>query len=438
MQQGNTRAHVWEFWSDGVTIRELSSEGEGEPIRKKADMGLSFLDPTGEQPKMAITKSVLNAGSLGSACVEAAPGELKFGPSNGFHRELRQRVGQHFKDSRRRPRDCPQMYVKTALIRAWRAASYALLLISAQTWWLALPLVISLGLAMAACGFNIQHDGGHHAFSERRWVNQLAAMTLDLLGGSSYVWARKHNVIHHSYSNVTGHDNDINVGFFGRLSPHQKRLCFHRAQHLYLWVLYGFLPIKWQLYDDFRDVIAGRIEGHRFPRPKGWDLVVFLGGKLVFCALAFGIPLLLYPPSVVLLCYLTASFAQGVALSIVFQLAHCVEEASFPLPQADTGRMQAPWAVHQIETTVDFARGNRLLFCFIGGLNFQIEHHLFPRVCHVHYPALAHIVEETCREYELPYAVHATFRAGVASHFRWLRQMGRPEMASLAGPATDC
>jgi linoleoyl-CoA desaturase len=325
------------------------------------------------------------------------------------------------------------MYRKTAVILAWLASSYALLLINAGTWWLTLPLTVSLGLAMAACGFSIQHDGGHQSYSDRGWMNRLAALTLDLLGGSSYVWARKHNVIHHSYSNVTGHDDDINIGFFGRVSPHQRRLSFHRLQHFYLWVLYGFLPVKWQLYDDFRDVLTGRIGGHRFTRPRGWDLAVFLAGKAIFFSLAFLIPMLMYAPSVALPCYVATSFVQGLALSVVFQLAHCVEEAAFPMPQADTGRIEAAWAVHQVETTVDFARGSRWLSWFIGGLNFQIEHHLFPRVCHVHYPALSHVVQTTCAEFGLKYAAHRTFFSGVASHFRWLRRMGRPDVEGAAG-----
>ena len=132
----------------------------------------------------------------------------------------------------------------------------------------------------------------------------------------------------------------------------------------------------------------------------------------------------MYVKTAVILGWLVTSYVLLV-FSVVFQLAHCVEEAAFPLPRQDTGRMEKGWAVHQVETTVDFARGNRLLSWFIGGLNFQIEHHLFPRVCHVHYPALAPLVEETCREFGLPYMAHETFRAGVGSHFRWLRRMGR-------------
>jgi linoleoyl-CoA desaturase len=359
------------------------------------------------------------------------PNTLRFSANDELNRELRHRIDLYFTNTGLGRRDCPRMYLKTATILGWLLSSYVLLVFFAASWWLALPLAFSLGLAMAAVGFNIQHDGGHQAYSERDWINRLMARSLDLLGGSSYFWARKHNVMHHSHTNITGHDDDIDLGLFGRLSPHQKRLPYHRFQHVYLWALYGFLPIKWQVYDDFHDWAVGRIGNRRFERPKGWDLAIFLGGKLIFFSLAIAVPLLLHTWWAVLLLYLAASFVQGVTLSVVFQLAHCVEGTAFPLPRQDTGRMATGWAEHQVESTVDFARGNRLLSWFIGGLNFQIEHHLFPRICHVHYAAIAPIVEATCGDFGLRYAAHDTFRAGVASHYRWLRRMGRSSTPSL-------
>lgn len=357
-----------------------------------------------------------------SAGTEVLP--LKFQPSDGFRQALRRRVDEYFTSTGRKPRDCWRMYAKTAIIGSWCIAAYVSLLLVAGSWWVAVPLTVLLGLSLAAAAFNIQHDGGHGAYSDRRWVNKLASLTLDLLGGSSYVWARKHNSIHHSYTNVSGHDDDINVGLLGRLSPHQKHLKFHRLQHFYMWVLYGFLPVKWHVYDDFHNVLIGRIGGHRFPRPRGSDLAIFIGGKVLFFSLAFGLPMLLHPWWCVLALYGIASFVQGVALSVVFQMAHCVEKAAFPQPHAGTGRIDSDWAVHQVETTVDFAPRNRVLAWLVGGLNFQIEHHLFPQICHVHYPAIAKLVEETCREFGLKYKAYQTFLAGIASHYRWLRQMG--------------
>lgn len=363
-----------------------------------------------------------------------APGRLKFGRGNEFHRTLRQQVQQYFEETGRRPRDCPQMYLKSGLIVAGLLTSYGLLVFAAVAWWQALPLAVLLGLAMAAVGFNIQHDGGHGAYSDHRWINKLAALTLDLLGGSSYVWARKHNAIHHSYTNVTEHDDDINVGALGRLSPHQRRLKVHRLQHLYMWFLYGFLPLKWHFYDDFHNVITGRIGGHRIPRPRGRDLVTFVGGKAIFFSLAFGLPLLLHPWWYVLTLYGLATFVQGVALSVVFQMAHCVEEAAFPLPSEDTGRIESNWAAHQVETTVDFAPRSGWLTWFVGGLNYQIEHHLFPQICHTNYPAIAPIVERVSADFGLKYTAHKTLWAGIASHFRWLRRMGI-EATPYANPA---
>ena len=359
-----------------------------------------------------------------------APGpSLKFGSDNAFQLELRRRIDDYFRTTGRRQRDNWQMYVKSAILIAAFAGSYALLVFEARTWWQALPLAIVLGLSAAGIGFNVQHDGGHQAYSSRPWINKLMAISLELIGGSSYLWRWKHVVLHHTYVNITGHDTDIDLGPLARLTPHQRRLAFHRWQHLYLWPLYGVLAIKWQLVDDFRKLISGRISNHPFPRPRGWDLVIFAAGKATFFTLAFGIPLLLHSPGVVLFYYGVTGVVTGIVLSVVFQVAHCVEEAQFPLPKPGTERIEQSWAIHQAETTVDFARRSRVVTWLVGGLNFQIEHHLFPRVCHVNYPALSRLVEGTCRDFGIRYAQHPSFRAGLASHFRWLRRMGLPTTA---------
>ena len=364
------------------------------------------------------------------------PPKLKFTGSDRFLRELRNRVDAYFESTGRSKRDCPAMYFKTASILAWFAAAYVLILFVATSWWAIALLAVVLGLAMAAIGFNIQHDAGHKAYSDRQWVNKMMALTLDLMGGSSYLWDWKHNSIHHTYPNIDGHDDDINIGALGRLTPSQPWYKFHRFQGVYLWLLYGFLAIKWHLYDDFYNVAVGRIGGHKIPRPKGKDLALFVGGKVAFFSMAFFIPMLLHPWWAVLAVYALAAFVSGVVLSVVFQLAHCVEEADFPVPVDAPGggqRMETDWAVHQVQTTVDFARRNPFLCWFLGGLNFQIEHHLFHKICHIHYPALSKVVEETCREFGVRYASHRTFWSAVASHWRWLVAMGRPPATANPG-----
>jgi linoleoyl-CoA desaturase len=349
-----------------------------------------------------------------------------FGKDYVFQAELRRRVEEYFRTSGRRQRDCWQMYLKTAILVASFAVLYGLLVFGAETWWQGLLLATLLGLAAAGIGFNIQHDGGHQAYSSFPWVNKVMAMTLELIGGSSYLWRWKHAVFHHTYVNITGHDTDIDLGFIGRLSPYQRRLPYHRWQHYYLWPLYGLLAIKWQLVDDFRQVITSRIGNQPFPRLKRWDLAIFIAGKAMFFTLAFGIPLMFHSVRSVLIYYGVIALVVGIVLSLVFQAAHCVEEAEFPQPQGEIGRIERAWAVHQAETSVNFARRNPVATWLLGGLNFQIEHHLFPRICHVNYPAISRLVEETCRDFGVKYAEHTSFWAAMASHFRWLRRMGMP------------
>lgn len=359
---------------------------------------------------------------------------LKFAPAGGFQAEVRRRVEDYFTRTGQRPRDCPGMYVKSAVILAWFALSYGLLVFAADAWWQVLPLGVSLALAMAAVGFSVQHDARHHGYSERAWVNKLMALSLDLVGGSSYVWGWKHNILHHTYVNITGHDNDIDLGPLGRLSPHQPHRWYHRFQHWYLWPLYALVSVKWQLVDDFKDVAVGRVGTYRMPRPRGRDLLTFILGKSLFVFLALGLPLLVYPWWTVLLGFAMVSGVTGIVLSIVFQLAHAVGEAEFPLPEDGEKRMARDWAVHQVESTVDFAPQSRLVTWFLGGLNYQIEHHLFPRICHLHYPELAPIVRATCADFGIRYAVHPTVASGIAAHYRWLREMGRaPEPARAGG-----
>jgi linoleoyl-CoA desaturase len=356
---------------------------------------------------------------------------VTFGRDNSFQLELRRRVDEYFRRTGRRQRDCPQMYLKTAIILASFVGLYVFLVFMAANWWQALPLAILLGLSMAAIGFNIEHDGAHHAYSNYAWLNRLMAITLDLIGASSSLWHWKHVVVHHTYTNLTGHDADVDLGSLARMTPHQQRFRFHRWQHLYMWPLYGLNVIKWHLYDDFRDVILGQHGSQRMPRPKRWELVSFIGGKALFVALAFAIPLLFHRTWIVFLFYGVAAIVAGAVVTVVFQLAHCVDEAEFPLPQKDSGSVENAWAIHQVETTVDFARRSRVQSWLLGGLNFQIEHHLFPRICHVNYPAISKLVEETCREFGVKYREHISFRAGLASHFRWLRRMGTPNNADV-------
>jgi linoleoyl-CoA desaturase len=356
---------------------------------------------------------------------DAARGKLAFAPDTGFHGAVKRRVADYFERAGLSPRDSLRMYLKSGVLLVWFGASYALLVFAATTFLQGALLSLSLALAMAGIGFGIQHDANHGAYSSRANVNRVMGMTLDMLGASSYLWRFKHNLSHHTYTNLAGADDDIDFIPFARLSPAQPRFRLHHLQQFYLWGLYWFLFPKWNFVDDFKTLMKARISGQGFPRPRGAAAAALVAGKALFAGWAFVVPLLFHRWWVVLLFYGTTSLVLGTTLAVVFMLAHCVEEAHFPETSPGTARLSRSWAVHQVETTVDFARGNPLLTWYAGGLNFQIEHHLFPRVCHVHYPAIAKIVQAACAEFGVRYAAHESFHSALASHWRWLRHMGR-------------
>ncbi len=373
---------------------------------------------------MAVTQAHQNASQ---ETVQTGVRRLDFDKDTAFQDELKRRVNEYFQTTGRRKRDCWQMYLKTAIILTCFGTSYALLVFAARNVWQGLVLAIILALCTAAIGFNIQHDGGHQAYSSRRWVNRLMAWTLDFIGGSSGRWHWKHSVIHHMYVNITGYDSDIDIGLLGRFSPHQKRYWWHRWQHLYLWPIYGLLSVKMQLLDDFRYVITGQLGDLKVPRPRRWEVATFVVGKLLFLAWALVIPMLLHPVWTVLFYFTVASVMLGSVMVLVFVIPHLVDKAEFPLPRPDTCSMARPWAVHQAMVTVDFARGNPVLTWLLGGLNYHKEHHLFPLICHVNYPGMSRVVEETCLQFGVPYNTHRTFWAGIAAHYRWLRRMGKDD-----------
>ena len=345
---------------------------------------------------------------------------VRFPARHSFHTDLVRRVEQYFEGTGRSRHGGWMIGAKAAALIAWLAASYAILMFVPLHAWQAALLSVSVGLAMAGVGFSVMHDANHGGTSSSAHVNGLMSFTLDLLGASSFLWRLKHNVMHHAYPNVEGLDPDIEAGSpLLRLAPWQPRGAHHRFQHLYVWLLYALFPLQWWFVDDLRELATGRIGGRQFPPARGRTLLVALAGKALFIGWAFVLPALLHPSWELVLLWALALFTLGNVLATVFQLAHCVGGAEFI-----GSRVETDWAEHQVATTVDFARGNALLGWYLGGLNFQVEHHLFPRVCHLHYPALSRIVEETCRTHRVHYRCEPSLHGALAAQWRWLRRMG--------------
>ncbi len=348
---------------------------------------------------------------------------MKFDNSDALGTSLRADVAEYFETRDISRRDAPRMWVKAAFILAWFFGSYAVLISGFFGAGVNVLAAISLGLATAGIGFNVMHDGCHNAFSKSKAANRWLGRTLDLMGGSSYVWQHQHNRAHHTYTNVEGWDQDIEMGALIRLSPNQPLLFHHRLQFVYIWFLYALLVPKWVFVDDYVALARGRVGEVTMRFPRGGELAVFVGGKVLSGALALGIPLWLYSAKAVLPLFAIWAVVAGVTLAVVFQLAHTVKGTSFHTEH--DGVQNTSFTAHQLHTTANFAPRNRLLSWYVGGLNFQIEHHLFPRVAHAHYPQLAEIVQKRAEEAGVPYIVHDTLFAALQAHTRHLYDMGR-------------
>jgi linoleoyl-CoA desaturase len=360
-----------------------------------------------------------------------AAGRATFQAQSPFRTELCRRVDAYFTERGLDQRGGAGWVLKSLVIVGWAVASYLALMFVAGTWWSAALLAVSLGLALAAIGFCIMHDAGHGAASRGGWVNRLGFASVDMIGGSSFFWHHKHNVLHHTYTNVEGLDEDIDATPFLRLAPNQRRYWFHRFQHWYMLPLLAFFVPKWTLFDDWRTWFDGQIASTPIPRPRGWDAVQLVAGKVVFAAWAIVLPLVFHPALHVLGAFALGASTVSITLAIVFQLAHAVEGPAFATIPAEGERLERPFFEHQIATTSDFAPGNRLLTWFVGGLNYQVVHHLFPKTAHRHYPALAKITEEVCREFGIRYNRHRTILEAIRSHVRFVVRMGKAAPATI-------
>ncbi|HXR11099.1 MAG TPA: acyl-CoA desaturase [Gaiellaceae bacterium] len=351
--------------------------------------------------------------------------KLSFENGGDFIRDTRREVDLYLDSRQAQLRAKAELYAKGVVAFGILAGSWVSIVFIRPGVALGLLSLAGVSLGAILVGFCIQHDANHGAYFRTRRANHLMGWTADaLLGISSYAWRVKHNVAHHTYTNVDGYDDDINQTPFLRLMPSQKPRRWYRLQHVYIWPLYSIMVIRWQIGADAAALVRGRIAKSSLHPPRRWDLAGLVGGKLVFVGWAIVVPLLVYPWWVVVLGYVGFTMITSLVTATTFQLAHCVEEAEFTSPEQLEASRRV-WAVHEVETTVDFCPRNSVLTWLLGGLNYQIEHHLFPRVAHTHYPQIAEIVRRNAARHGVRYTVQPTLRAALRSHHRHVRALGR-------------
>lgn len=344
---------------------------------------------------------------------------------HSFYGELKKRTSEYFDQVGKSTTGDYQLFIKAVILMVSFVLVYIhLVFFTPALFWQILESILLGGLT-AAIGFNVMHDGAHGSFSKYKWVNTFASFTLNVLGGNSFMWNVKHNIIHHAYTNVDGVDDDIDIQPWMRMASNQRRFKMHRYQHLYFWILYSLFYIFWVFVLDFQKYFKGKVGNMQVKKMSLNDHFVFWGFKLFHFFLFVALPISQVGFESWLISYLIFTLVAGFVLSIVFQLAHTVEHTSFPMPNEVTGKMEDEWAVHQIKTTANFATKNKLVSWLVGGLNFQIEHHLFPKISHIHYPALSKIIKKACEDYGITYIEYRKVRYAIASHVGFLKQMGR-------------
>ena len=350
-----------------------------------------------------------------------------------FVEELKARVTAFFVTNGISPKANAAMVVKTVVMMAALVVPYGLILSGRFPPLAMLGLAMFMGVAAAGIGFAVAHDAQHGAYSSRPRVNALVGLTFDILGANGYMWRIVHNVVHHTYTNIHGVDEDLEAAWFLRLSPRAPWRWVHRFQHWYALAPYSLAMLNWIFLKDYLYFLRRRVGPYQNKRHRLPQWLLLFGGKLFYYGWAIVVPLLVVDVAwwQFLIGFLAMHLTTGVILSIVFQLAHVVEQTAHPLPD-DEGVVKQMWVVHEMLTTANFAMRNRLLSWYVGGLNFQVEHHLFPKTCSVHYPRLSAVVREVAEKYGVPYHYNPTFRAAIRSHWRMLRELGRPPLDAAA------
>ncbi len=367
----------------------------------------------------------------------AQKGTIKFidREKRQFFTTLKGRVDQYFRDQQTSSHANGAMVLKTAILLFAYLAPFVALMVFQPSFWISLPLWLLMGVAMAGIGMSVMHDANHGAYAENTRVNAWLSYSINILGASGHNWKLQHNLLHHTYTNITHMDDDIDDKPALRFSPHTQAKAIHRFQWIHAFVMYGITTLYWVLAKDFvqfaRYTRNGVIRKSKEENRKALAKIYIL--KITYLAVFIGLPLLVgLPVLTVLLGFVAMHFVAGLVLTVIFQLAHTVEGTSHPLPCA-AGNIENEWAIHQMNTTVNFAPHNKWLSWYVGGLNFQVEHHLFPRICHVHYPKIAPIVRQTAAEFGVEYLENRTFWQALRSHIVTLKRFGQmPDLMNEA------
>jgi linoleoyl-CoA desaturase len=359
---------------------------------------------------------------------------LKFSKDyTGFYATMRERVDAYFTTRNISRHADGLMTFKTIFFLGGTLGLYLTILLGGFSPLVMLLMAIVLGMFSAFIGFNVCHDALHGSYSQNGMVNTALGSVFHLLGANTYNWKISHNVVHHTYTNIHDHDDDLVVApGLVSVCPQDRPAAIQRFQHFYAFLLYGFASLSWIFVKDYQKFFQDKIGSYdtrKHPRVEYYKLFFF---KVIYYILVIVLPLVLIDNITwwqFMIGFVALQMAKGFVLGLVFQLAHIVEALEFPEAHV-SGCMEDAWAVHQLRTTANFGRHSFITTFLCGGLNMQVEHHLFPKVCHTHYAAISNIVQQTAQEFGVPYYENVSFGTALASHYRLLRRFGKEALAA--------
>lgn len=347
-----------------------------------------------------------------------------------FFNTLKERVDQYFIENNISQYANTTMVLKTIVMLCLYFIPYILIMTHGYSllgmWFCSLVM----GLGLAGIGMSVMHDANHGAYSKSQSINNLLSLSLSIVGGDNKNWKTQHNILHHTYTNIHNHDRDIDNKLIMRFSPEGKHHGIQRFQIVYVFFFYSIMSLYWTTIKDFIQYFEFIKQGHNreSKRDQIKTFLTILFWKAIYYTYIFVLPIVFLDLTFlqIFIGFLSLHMVAGIILSIIFQLAHVIEETQFPVPD-EQGNIQNEWAIHQLQTTADFSKNNPLITFYVGGLNYQAIHHLFPRICHVHYPKIAPIVEQTAKEFGVPYLHHKTFGKAFLSHLRVISKLGKKE-----------
>mmetsp|Transcript_38283 Transcript_38283/g.94972 ORF Transcript_38283/g.94972 Transcript_38283/m.94972 type:complete len:488 (+) Transcript_38283:257-1720(+) len=347
----------------------------------------------------------------------------------GFYMDAKVAVEKYFKDNKLDPRVHTEMYIKTFVILAGVVICNYCSFFLTSSFLVSAVFAALHGMFKAEIGVSIQHDANHGAYGKNRTFLHAMQLSLDVVGASSFMWRQQHVVGHHAYTNVEGIDPDIRCApenDIRRVNEHQPRAAHHSLQHIYLFFAYGLLSFKSCFADDFAAYASGRIGWVKVAKFTWGEAAAFWGSKALWAFYYLYLPAKYSVHSGARIAALVAvtEVITGWLLAFMFQVAHVVGDVRFFKLSAE-GKLNLGWGESQLYSSADFAHGSWFWTHFSGGLNYQVAHHLFPGVCHVHYPQIAKVIMKVAKEHGLEYTVYPTFWSALSAHFAHLKNVGQ-------------